>query len=203
MNNYKKQNNKGFTILFAVLVSTLVLSVGASVINIALKQLALSGSARDSQFAFYAANTGIECAAYWDFVGVEDVTIPVFATSSDTITTLAAEPDIESDLLSSVKCSTIFIIDGDDTAASNNPNYTCEDSLSEDKGWCVDYNTESATTSFRIDPIAPGVEYCVDVTIAKYLDSESRTRTNIESRGYNTCIEDNPRRVERGLRITY
>ncbi len=52
--------------LFAVLISIIVLAVGASIINIALKQVVLSGVGRESQYAFYAANTGIECALYWD-----------------------------------------------------------------------------------------------------------------------------------------
>ncbi len=52
--------------LFAVLISIIVLAVGASIVNIALKQIVLSGVGRESQYAFYAANTGIECAIYWD-----------------------------------------------------------------------------------------------------------------------------------------
>jgi len=54
-----KKNNKreGFVLLFAVLISSLVLAVGISMISIALKQVQLSGSGRDSQYAFYVANT--------------------------------------------------------------------------------------------------------------------------------------------------
>lgn len=198
MINFRKQNNNGFTILFAVLVSTLILTIGASVINIALKQLTLSGSARDSQFAFYAANTGIECALYWDFVGVDGVSIPVFATSSDTVS--AIQSNI-SDIHSSVKCSEKFIIDGDNLS---NVEHDCDIDIFNDTGWCIDdSSTDSATTSFRIDPIADGVEYCVDVNVSKYLDGDGRTRTAIDSRGYNTCDGDDNRRVERGLRITF
>jgi len=64
MLNNKKQ--KGFTLLYAVLVSSIVLSASLSIINIALKQHKLSALSRESKIAFYAANTGIDCALYWD-----------------------------------------------------------------------------------------------------------------------------------------
>ena len=58
---------RGFTLLYAVLVSSLLLAVGIAIFNIATKQILLSSAARASQTAFYGADTGIECAFYWDF----------------------------------------------------------------------------------------------------------------------------------------
>jgi hypothetical protein len=81
-NMNKETGGRGFTILFAVLVSVLVLAVGASIITLSLKQILLSGSNRDSQFAFYASNTGAECAFYWDTVG-SPAGGEVFATSNE------------------------------------------------------------------------------------------------------------------------
>jgi hypothetical protein len=60
------QNNKGYTLLFAVLVSSLVLAVGISILNVSKKEFLLASSARESVTAFYAADTGIECAAFHD-----------------------------------------------------------------------------------------------------------------------------------------
>jgi hypothetical protein len=57
---------RGFTILLAALVASLVLALGISVFSIAQKQLILSSTGRTSQYAFYAADTGAECALYWD-----------------------------------------------------------------------------------------------------------------------------------------
>lgn len=57
---------KGFTTLFAVLVASLLLAIGIAIFNITYKELLLSSSARESQFAIYAADTGLECALYWD-----------------------------------------------------------------------------------------------------------------------------------------
>ncbi|MBI4087779.1 hypothetical protein HY418_00125 [Candidatus Kaiserbacteria bacterium] len=57
----------GFTLLLAALVSSIVLALGSSIFAIAQKQLTLSSIGRDSQFAFYAADTAAECALFWDF----------------------------------------------------------------------------------------------------------------------------------------
>lgn len=56
----------GFTLLFAVFTASLLLAISLSILNISLKESQLTGIARESQFAFYAADAGIECALYWD-----------------------------------------------------------------------------------------------------------------------------------------
>ena len=68
LKNYNK-SSAGFTALYAILVASLALSLGLAVANIALKESLLSSTTRESQFAFYAANSGIECARYWDGLG--------------------------------------------------------------------------------------------------------------------------------------
>ncbi len=70
--NYLDKNKielgkKGFAMLFAVLVSSVLLSIGLSIFNLTIKELLLSSSGRESQFSFYAADTGVECALYWNF----------------------------------------------------------------------------------------------------------------------------------------
>jgi len=62
-----KNNSAGFTLLLASLIASLFLSVGLSMFTIAQKEIILSSLGRDSQYAFYAADTGAECALYWDF----------------------------------------------------------------------------------------------------------------------------------------
>ncbi len=87
-NTTHTSNNKGFALLFAVLISSVLLSIGISIFNLTLKELILSSSGRESQFAFYAADTGAECALYWDAKGVD-----IFATSSNPRTAVPANPD--------------------------------------------------------------------------------------------------------------
>lgn len=63
----QKSGERGFTLLIAALVASVVLALGTAIYELAQKQLALSSIGRDSQFAFYAADTAAECALYWDF----------------------------------------------------------------------------------------------------------------------------------------
>jgi hypothetical protein len=61
------KDNKGITLLIAVLIAGLLLSVSLSIFNIAMKELIISSSGRDSHISFYAADAGAECALYWDW----------------------------------------------------------------------------------------------------------------------------------------
>ena len=70
------KNNKGYTLLFAVLVASVVLSVGISILTISKKEFLLASSARDSSSAFYAADSGIECTSYLDFNGQLSTSTP-------------------------------------------------------------------------------------------------------------------------------
>jgi len=72
---------KGFTLLLAALVSSIVLALGAAIYGLAVKEVLLSSLGRDSQFAFYAADTAAECALYWDIrFGYFGTTTPVSVT---------------------------------------------------------------------------------------------------------------------------
>ncbi len=64
-----ERNRRGFTILLAALIASLVLALGISVFSIAQKQLILSSTGRNSLLAFYAADTAAECALYFDMRG--------------------------------------------------------------------------------------------------------------------------------------
>ncbi len=55
---------KGFTLLLSVLVSSIILSIGIAIFNITFKEIKLSSAGRESQFAFYAADSGAECALF-------------------------------------------------------------------------------------------------------------------------------------------
>ena len=57
---------EGFTLFIAIVVSGTLLLIASGIVNLALKQSLISAFGRESQNAFYAADTGIECALYWD-----------------------------------------------------------------------------------------------------------------------------------------
>lgn len=67
---------KGFSLLFAVLIVGIVLAISIGISDLVTRESALSGFGRDSQMAFFAADSGVECALYWDIKG------NAFATTS-------------------------------------------------------------------------------------------------------------------------
>jgi len=147
---------RGFTLFVSIVVTGTLLLITTAVINVAVKEAFITGAARESQYAFYAADTGIECALYWD---VKNITgFSAFSTTTG---------------------ATIFCNNNED-----NPSNT----------WTVGGSDESSfEMTFLPDP------YCAKVSIFKLTDGSTR----IESQGYNTCDENNPRRVERAVRVTY
>ncbi len=185
---------KGFTLLFAVLVSTLIISISATVISIALRQTIISGTSRESQFAFYATNTALECAFYWDVIGVEGaITGVVFPAPSETRINASESADIT--------CSGGNIVTGDGF-----------DAAYADKPW--DTSTPNETTIFLEikdvsgEFVSDGTSgtflksVCAQATVTKS-ESGGVITTTISAKGYNTCDLTSPRAVERGLIQSY
>jgi hypothetical protein len=61
-----KKLKSGFVILFAVTLAAILLAITLGVSNIALREVKFGTNARDTNDAFFAADTGIECAFYYD-----------------------------------------------------------------------------------------------------------------------------------------
>ena len=61
-----KMKNKGFTLFIAMIVMGTLLLIASGVVGLAVRQSLISSSGRESQEAFYAADSGIECVLYWD-----------------------------------------------------------------------------------------------------------------------------------------
>jgi Tfp pilus assembly protein PilE len=59
-------SNRGFTLLIALIFMSVMLAFGLALASLAYKQSVLASSATDSQYAFYAADAGLECALYAD-----------------------------------------------------------------------------------------------------------------------------------------
>ena len=61
---FPKKNQHGYAILFTVVIMGIILSIAIGLSNSTFKQIVLSSVARDSQLAFYEADTATECALY-------------------------------------------------------------------------------------------------------------------------------------------
>lgn len=158
-----------------MLVGSLALSVGVAIYDLTVRELDLSATATQSQYAIYAADTGAECALYWDFKCTLGPCTSggagksAFATSSQSATPL-----------SGVLCS------GQDIAAA----------------WVAagypQTNASAATTTFTLT-FSPQ-PYCATVTVTKW---GTPLRTTVTSKGYNTCEAGPTTRLERVLQVTY
>lgn len=183
----KNSYNRGFTIFFAVLVASLSLSVGLVIYDLLLRSLSLSQVARESQYAIYAADTGAECALYWDLKynnsAPSDTDGSAFATSSamvpnDTGTAAAA---------GTVVCNSQDIVAG--AAPKSTP-------------WSISPITATAaTTTFWVLMNSASLSApCVKVEIGK---NGNPSQTTIVSHGYNTCAANATLRLERTLQVSY
>lgn len=66
LKSYQKGVRSGFVVLFAIIISSIVLSIALGVASIGFKQLIFTTSAKNSNDAFYAADSAAECALYYD-----------------------------------------------------------------------------------------------------------------------------------------
>jgi hypothetical protein len=183
--NYMKRAtyNRGFTIFFAVLVASLALAVGLVIYDLLNRSLALSQVAKQSQYAIYAADSGAECALYWDLkfntLVPGDSDGSAFATSS-----LTASGDTGAGL--TLPCNSQNIVGGsaplslawDDTVRTSN----------------------AATTTFWFSATTTTSGPCVKVEVSK---SGNHPQTTIISHGFNTCTANAPLRLERSLQVSY
>jgi len=98
---------RGITLLIAVIFSTVVLSVALALLDVSYKQQVLASTAKQSQSAFYSADTLMECALYWDqkinafdyfspnttiTCGTQTVTLPIVTAVGNTKTTTFTVP---------------------------------------------------------------------------------------------------------------
>lgn len=60
------QKNNGFVLLYVTILSSVILAVTLGVANVALKEINFGTSNEKTNNAFFAADTGIECALYND-----------------------------------------------------------------------------------------------------------------------------------------
>ncbi len=187
-------HNRGFTAFIAVLVSSLALAVGLSIYDLLLRELLLSQTARESQLAIFAADTGVECALYWDNQaslangGITNGAKSVFGTST------GAQWGI-SPLNCNAQNITIQGPPAADWTQYANTTYGCP--ASSGPNWCTVFDANAATTTFSLT-YANGT--CSTVVVTKW---GNPSQTHITSHGYNTCSTANSIRLERILQAFY
>ena len=66
--HFRTVPQRGFTLLVALIFISVILSVGLALSDVAFKQVILASTAQQSQYAFYAADSALECALEQDQV---------------------------------------------------------------------------------------------------------------------------------------
>lgn len=192
-----KNKKRGFTIFFAVLVAGLTLAVGAVIYDLLIRSLSLSQLATQSQYAIYAADTGAECALYWDLkyasISSSDQDGSAFATSS-----LELASDIGGS--SGVVCNNQNITQPSNIAGFSN--VPSPPAATANTGWYFSPTNDAthATTTFWISTASAASAPCVKVEVGKF---GNPSQTTIVSHGYNTCSASGSLRLERILQVNY
>ncbi|MEI6478986.1 MAG: hypothetical protein WCO18_01700 [bacterium] len=181
----KNNSSKGFTLLFASMIAGLLLAIGAAILSITVKQVSLSAAGRESQFAFYNADTGTECALYLYRVSRTN------QISTTDLCPAGLFPEKNDTTSNDPSC-----------ASANSPTiYKCLGSSLTTLGGAqiTDFSGSVATGvySFSIASSTPNI--CFDVTVDKS-DTVNHT-TKIISRGYNTCSTVN--RFGRAIEVDF
>lgn len=192
---------------FAVLVSGLTLAIGIAIYDLVTRQLALSQTTAQSQYAFYMADTGAECALYWDFKCTQSSCVCINQDSSGNCTngTAFATSTTSNPPGSGIVC------DGFDVAQVGTRPSPLKLPQQQSNGWTawnVIKNTVGnppvATTTFEFTLPINGDTRCAQVKVGKYFADTGngmQQHTIILSDGFSTCDLNSPSLVERELRI--
>ncbi len=80
-------SQSGYALLTSIILTATLVLVAYAVTNIALRQLTLTTTNTESHNAFYIADSGLECALFWDIKNPNNPTISAFdITTPGTVT---------------------------------------------------------------------------------------------------------------------
>lgn len=199
INQITKNKNFGFTLLYASMVAGLLLAIGAAILDVTLKEITLSSAGSQSQFAFYNADTGTECARYLDRVSrTQDCPSGLFQGPFDTGNTnslSSCNPTKEEDI---TKFTCLGV-----APEINLPNQVpYPTTITDGSGNATTTWEFYIDTSSSDNPATDNV--CFDIVINKTGNSSSNAEnTQIISRGYNTCTVSSVNRFERAIEVDY
>jgi hypothetical protein len=173
----KPNPQKGIAILIAVVAVSAMLLIALAISDIAFKEQILTFFGRDSKSAFYAANSGIECALFHDFGGGQSGTF-FFPTSTDSI--------IPNSVFCAAAARTLDVdIDANVTTSS------------------FYFNISSQPSSCSVVQVTKSID--LDGSINTIIESRGYNNTcdTNSSPGSPTLTNNSKRNLERALRMTY
>ncbi len=196
----QQTSERGIALLITLLVMTVLLGISSSLLNVTLKQFQFSAIGLQSEIAFQAANAGMECILYHDYL-LFTMNMSRFDVNDDGT---GVPPE------SNVPC---VGTDADDEVGGNGSFTSLVNNLPGE----VESGEEQR---FEFD--WPNTYMCSEVSIYKFSDADDDQSmlgalgragtctagtvcTVIRSRGYNVSCGDiaNPRTIERELTQRY
>ena len=112
---------QGITLLLAIFIGSLVLTLGMGVFTLLYGEFIFSSTTKDSLKAFFAADSGIECALYWDirFNSFATSTTSAIVCDNDTIASVGGSSGVSNFVVtfSDGSCTAVTVAksDGGDT----------------------------------------------------------------------------------------
>jgi len=188
--NYKK----GYTLLFSIIVASVVLSIAVFILSISRKQFILASVSRDSTMAIYAADSAIQCAIQ-SYMNLKLATSTLTGDDPAVLVPTNASMNCNGQIASSPYVNAGSGEDFSIYNLANTPSLKVE-VTSQPLGF-YNYSNNS----------------CALLTIIQGYDATDNTKhkTVIEARGYSDsnsipCAPGsgyNPRNVERAIRLIY
>ena len=178
-----------------MVVVTITLAVATGISVILVKEMFFSKVTRESNIAYYAADSGLACAIYTDDAYIDQVSGIGIFQYNDLVTpdaTLASFNSIRSSrgiptiALTNIKCATsaIFVPATTGYAVTNYSRTKSDNSIESGK---------TTTFNLRMD-LGDGTYRCARVVVNK-----TATFRQIISRGYNTCTTNSKVFIERAV----
>lgn len=114
----KKNTTGGYAILFTLIVVSIISSIAIGVSSNVYKQLVLSSLAHDSQIAFYAADTAIECTLYLNEAYLPPFGLHTISTTNPPTFPCGVDDNGNSFDISVVESGDVFNLDSSNTEGS-------------------------------------------------------------------------------------
>lgn len=186
-----KKYSRGYTLLFAIIVASVVLSIGVTILTVSRKEFILSSSARESSSAFYAADSGLGCAEYWD----ANVITTFLASSSPATFSIACNATP----VTVTKSSPV----GQSNCAIGECDFTFSAPFSTDGTNNESCAYVTVAKYFAKGPADPTTRLYTQITSNGYNIGWNPPSPQGTGSGTGDCSTVSPKKVERAIQLTY
>jgi hypothetical protein len=207
---YGADKKRGVVLLITVVVASIVLTVGVGILNVILKEVILSSLNKGGRVAFFAADSGIECAMYWDTIdkvatsthfkvgGYTDSFFPYGATTTGNFNggnaPIPAGTWSSKGFCQNQTAQQVFV---DNFGPADVSSWAGGSTMAVQ-------NVSVVTTKFLLytTGVVNSSKPCALVQVVKTIDGEN-VQTQIISEGFSSCTSSDIRRSTRGVNVQY